>query len=364
LLVAGEEPSEIGGSDKTAGSGGLRYVSDARAGIRRRRHGRSFAYAEPDGTLLSEPRVLARIRALAIPPAWVDVWICPYANGHIQATGRDARGRKQYRYHPRFREVREGAKYDHLIAFARALPGVRRRVGEHMALPGLPKEKVLATVVHLLDTTLIRVGNDNYARQNRSYGLTTLQNRHVAVEGSEIRFRFNGKGGKQWLLTVRNRRVAKVVKACQELPGQELLQYLDENGNPQDVSSEDVNAYLRKITGQDITAKDFRTWAGTALAAFALDRLGGFNSAAQAKRNVRAAMAEVAARLGNTSTICRKCYVHPQLLEAYLKGDFVLQINRRQNGAARQASTQLQPEEAAVLAFLESRAVKGELTRS
>jgi DNA topoisomerase-1 len=264
-----------------AETAGLRYVTDARPGIRRRKSGKGFAYARADGTKLTEPDILRRIKSLAIPPAWTDVWICPFADGHLQATGRDAKSRKQYRYHPRFREVRESTKYEHLVAFAEALPVIRDKVREHMALRGLAREKVLATVVHLLETTLIRVGNDDYAKQNNSYGLTTLKTRHVAVDGNEVRFRFTGKSGKQWSLRVRDRRIAKIIRACQELPGQELLQYLDEDGKPQDVTSSDVNTYLKEITGKDITAKDFRTWAGTVLAAMALNEVKSFDSAAR-----------------------------------------------------------------------------------
>jgi DNA topoisomerase I len=263
---------------------GLRHVSDTRPGIRRRKSGKGFTYTRPDGSRLIEADVLRRIKSLAIPPAWTDVWICPSADGHIQATGRDAKGRKQYRYHGCFREVREGTKYEHVVEFAEALPAIRAKVREHMALRGLPREKVLATVVHLLETTLIRVGNDDYAKQNNSYGLTTLKTRHVAVDGNEVRFRFTGKSGKQWSLRVRDRRIAKIIRACQELPGQELLQYLDDEGKPQDVTSSDVNAYLKEITGKDITAKDFRTWAGTVLAAMALNEVKSFDTAAQAKR--------------------------------------------------------------------------------
>jgi DNA topoisomerase-1 len=263
-------------------------VSDTRPGIRRKKSGGGFVYTRADGTKLSEPDVPKRIKALAIPPAWTDVWICPWADGHVQATGRDAKGRKQYRYHARFREIRECTKYEHVIAFADALPSIREKVREHMAVRGLPREKVLATVVHLLESTLIRVGNDDYAKQNNSYGLTTLKNRHVAVDGNEVRFRFTGKSGKQWSLRVRDRRIAKIIKACQELPGQELIQYVDDEGNCRDVTSTDVNDYLREITGKDITAKDFRTWAGTVLAAMALNELESFDSAAQAKRNLRA----------------------------------------------------------------------------
>ena len=270
--------------------------------------------------------MLKRIRVFGDPPAWTDVWICPFAEGHIQATGRDAKGRKQYRYHARFREVRESTKYEHVVAFADALSSIREKVRQHMALRGLPREKILATVVHLLKSTLIRVGNDDYAKQNNSYGLTTLKNRHVTVEGNEVRFRFTGKSGKQWSLQVRDRRIAKIIKACQELPGQELIQYVGEEGTCRDVTSTDVNDYLREITGKDITAKDFRTWAGTVLAAMALNEIESFDSAAQAKRNLRAAIEKVSARLGNTPTICRKCYIHPEVLNSYMDGNLVIEL--------------------------------------
>ena len=338
-----------------AESAGLRYVSDARPGIRRRKSGKGFTYARADGSKLTEPDVLRRIKALAIPPAWTDVWICPFADGHVQATGRDARGRKQYRYHARFREVRDSTKYEHVVAFAEVLPAIRERVREHMALRGLSRDKVLATVVQLLETTLIRVGNDDYAKQNESYGLTTLKGRHVAVDGNEVRFRFTGKGGKQWSLRVKDRRIAKIIRACQELPGQELLQYVDEDGKPQDVTSSDVNAYLKEITGRDITAKDFRTWAGTVLAAMALNEMQSFDSAAQAKRSLRTAIENVAARLGNTATICRKCYVHPEILSSYLDGNLVLEIKSAVESELREGLPDLRPEEAAVLALLRSR---------
>jgi DNA topoisomerase I len=341
-----------------AESAGLRYVTDARPGIRRKKAGTGFSYTRPDGSRLTEPDTLKRIRALAIPPAWTDVWICPFPDGHIQATGRDAKGRKQYRYHARFREVRESTKYEHVVAFADSLPSIRETIREHMALRGLPREKVLATVVHLLDTTLIRVGNDDYARQNNSYGLTTLKNRHVAIERDEVRFRFTGKGGKQWSLRVRDRRVAKIIRACQELPGQELLQYVDEQGNCQDVTSTDANEYLKEVTGKDITAKDFRTWAGTVLAAMALSELESFDSAAQAKRNLRSAIEKVSARLGNTPTICRKCYIHPEVLNSYMDGNLVLEIKSHAESELRSAVENLKPEEAAVLALLRGRLAK------
>jgi DNA topoisomerase-1 len=341
-----------------AESAGLRYVSDGRPGIRRKKAGTGFSYGRADGSKLTEKDVLKRIKALVIPPAWTEVWICPFADGHLQATGRDAKGRKQYRYHPRFREVRESTKYEHVVAFADALPAIREKVQEHMALRGLRREKVLATVVHLLETTLIRVGNDDYAKQNNSYGLTTLKNRHVSVDGNEVRFRFTGKSGKQWSLRVRDRRIAKIIKACQDLPGQELLQYVDEAGNCQDVTSSDVNDYLKEVTGKDITAKDFRTWAGTVLAAMALNELESFDSAAQAKRNLRAAIEKVAGKLGNTPTICRKCYVHPEVLNSYLDGKLVLELKEKAESELRGDVQSFKPEEAAVLALLRGRLAK------
>jgi DNA topoisomerase-1 len=343
------DPSEV------AESAGLVYVSDEQRGIRRERGGDVFRYVKPNGERVTDEAALERIRKLAIPPAWTGVWICTRANGHLQATGRDARGRKQYRYHPQFREVSEANKYEHMLAFARALPAIRARVAEHMALRGLPREKVLATVVHLLETTLIRVGNDDYAKQNKSYGLTTLRNPHVKVEGSELRFQFKGKSGKTWRLQVRDRRVARIVKACQELPGQDLFQYLDESGEQRSVTSADVNEYLREITGSDITAKDFRTWAGTVMAAMALRKFERFDSQAAARKNVCAAIERVASRLGNTPTICRKCYVHPEIFSSYAEGALLLEIKERVKDELRDDLTQLKPEEAAVLSLLEGR---------
>jgi DNA topoisomerase-1 len=358
LLLNSESAQTIVATKGAAESVGLRYVSDARPGIRRRKSGKGFRYTRVDGSRLSEPDVLQRIKALAVPPAWTDVWICPFAEGHIQATGRDAKGRKQYRYHARFREARETTKYQRVIGFADELPSIREKVEKHMALRGLPREKVLATVVHLLETTLIRVGNDDYAKENNSYGLTTLKNRHVAVEGNEVRFRFTGKSGKQWSLRVKDRRIAKIIRACQELPGQELLQYVDEEGNCQDVTSTDVNDYLKEITGRDITAKDFRTWAGTVLAATALNELESFDSTAQAKRHLRTALEKVSVRLGNTPTICRKCYVHPEVLNSFMDGNLVLELKSKGERELRGAIGSLKPEEAAVLALLRGRLAK------
>lgn len=340
---------------EAAEAAGLVYVSDEERGIRRERKGDGFAYFKPNGDPLTDEAALERIRKLAIPPAYTDVWICPKANGHLQATGRDARGRKQYRYHPQFREARESNKYEHMMEFARALPAIRTKLAEHMALRGLPREKVLATVVHLLETTLIRVGNDDYAKQNRSYGLTTLRNPHVKVDGSELRFQFKGKSGKTWRLQLKDRRIAKIVRACQELPGQRLFQYQDEAGEVREVTSADVNAYLKEVTGSDITAKDFRTWAGTVMAALALREFEAFDTQAAQKKNLKAAIERVAARLGNTPTICRKCYIHPEVLNAYVEGSLLLEIKEKVEEELREDLAALRPEEAAVLAMLEAR---------
>ncbi len=328
---------------------GLTYVCDEKPAIRRRRAGRGFLYLDARGRRVANPDTLNRIRALVIPPAWTDVWICAAADGHIQATGRDAKGRKQYKYHAEYREAREQTKYEHLLEFAAALPMIRAKVAEHMSLRGLPREKVLATVVHLLETTLIRVGNDEYARTNQSYGLTTLKSDHVAVRGSEVRFQFTGKSGKQWSLATRDRRVARIIRACQELPGQELLHYFDEDKALRAVSSGDVNAYLREIAGGDVTAKDFRTWAGTMLMARFLSGSPPFTSPTQARRAMSAAVKQVAAALGNTAAVCRKSYIHPAIAEAYLGGAFapIAGPESRASGLAG-----LTHEETAVLALL------------
>lgn len=334
---------------------GLSYVDADRPGLTRRKSGTGFSYRDAKGAPVRDPKTLKRIRALAIPPAYTDVWICPRANGHIQATGRDAKGRKQYRYHPDFREARDSTKFERIMAFADALPGIRARVDSDMGRRGLPREKVLATVVHLLEATLIRVGNDDYARTNKSYGLTTLRDPHVRIEGAELTFRFKGKSGKTWNLSVKDRRVARIVKSCQDLPGQDLFQYIDEGGERRDVTSADVNAYLREITGQDITAKDFRTWAGTVLAALALQEFEAFDSQAKAKKNLRGAIEGVAARLGNTPTICRKCYIHPEILDGYLEGALLLQVKDAVEDELRGDLESLKPEEAAVLGLLRTR---------
>jgi DNA topoisomerase-1 len=338
-----------------AASAGLVYVSDAGPGIRRLKRGDKFRYVDANGKSVTGLRALQRIKALAVPPAYTDVWICADPDGHIQATGRDAKGRKQYRYHAKFRELREGTKYEHMLEFAVLLPQIRARIDKDMRLPGLPREKVLATIVHLLETTMIRVGNENYAKENKSYGLTTLQNRHVQIDGSELKFSFKGKSGKQWNLQIKDRRVAKLVKSIQELPGQHLFQYLDTDKQRRDVSSSDVNAYLKEISGQAITAKDFRTWTGTVLAALALAEFERFNSATAAKKNIRAAIEKVAARLGNTPTICRKCYIHPEVLESYLSEELVLEIEQQAGEELSGNLSALNPEEMLVLAFLKRR---------
>ena len=331
---------------QAAEAAGLTYVESDSVGFERQRIGKNFAYRTSAGRRLRDRGHLARIRHLAVPPAWRDVWICADPRGHIQATGRDERGRKQYRYHGEFRELREQAKYEHLAAFARALPAIRERVRHDLGLSGLPREKVIATIIDLLERTLIRVGNDDYARENKSYGLTTLKNGHITVQGAELRFVFKGKSGRVWRLKVRNRRVAKVVRACQDLPGQRLFQYADDEGTTHTITSTDVNLYLREVSGLDISAKDFRTWAGTVQAATALQRAGAPDSGRDAKLKLKVALQEVASRLGNTITICRKCYVHPQVIDSFQAGEL--------NGALQNSGELdgLTSVEAAVLAFL------------
>ena len=331
---------------------GLTYVNEHRPGLSRRRVGRGFIYLDTDGHRIRDRAVLGRIRSLAIPPAWRDVWICASLHGHIQAVGRDARGRKQYRYHPRWRESRDETKYERMLAFAHALPRIRARVRADLARPGLPREKVLATVVRLLERTLIRIGNEEYARANRSFGLTTLRTRHVAVRGATLRFRFRGKGGREHLVDVRDPRLARIVRRCQDLPGQELFQYVDDGGDRQTIDSADVNAYLREIAGAEFTAKDFRTWAGTVLAALALAETAVFASTREARRNITRAVETVAARLGNTPAISRRCYVHPGVVDAYLEG---ATLDRRAAHALRSARAELNQSESGVLRFLEQR---------
>ena len=346
---------EIVDPQDAAESAGLLYVHDDEPGITRRRSGTGWSFRAPDGVAIKDAATIARIHKLAIPPAYTDVWICANPKGHIQATGRDDKGRKQYRYHAAFREVRDSAKYEHVTAFAEALPTIRSTVKAHMALHGLPRKKVLATIVYLLETTLIRVGNEGYAKHNQSYGLTTLEDRHVDAHGADLRFEFKGKSNKMWKLKLHDRRVAKIVKACHDLPGQHLFQYLDHEGHRHGVSSHDVNDYLREITGRDVSAKDFRTWAGTVLAALALHEFGSIDTEAKAKKNVRAAIERVSARLGNTPTICRKCYVHPAVVNSYMSGELLLEIKAEVDAELRENLPRLKPEEAAVLALLERR---------
>lgn len=306
-------------SVEAAKAAGLRYVTDRRPGIRRHRSGKNFRYVGEDGKAVRDAETLGRIKSLVIPPAWEDVWICPVANGHLQATGRDARGRKQSRYHPRWRETRDANKYERMAEFAKALPKIRRRVTRDLKKPGLPRERVLATIVSLMERTHIRVGNEEYARTNKSYGLTTMRNRHVDVHGSEVTFTFQGKSGVKHAISLQDKRLAKIVRQCEDLPGQELFEYVEADGGVKSVNSSDVNAYLQEITGEHFTAKDFRTWAGSVLACELLQAFEPFASAAEAKRNVVQAIAAVAKELGNTPSVCRKCYVHPAVLETYLE---------------------------------------------
>ncbi|MFC3713714.1 DNA topoisomerase IB [Sphingoaurantiacus capsulatus] len=336
--------------EAAAEAAGLSYVSDERPGITRRKQGQSFAYFHPDGSRVTDEKTLDRIRALAVPPAYTDVWISRRANGHIQATGRDAKGRKQYRYHARFRETRDSNKYERMLEFAAALPAIRERVDADMRKHGLPREKVLATIVHLLETTMIRVGNADYAKQNKSFGLSTLRNRHVDIDGSEVRFAFKGKSGKAWNVSIRDRRVARIVKSIQELPGQQLFQYLDESGERCEVSSTDINDYLREISGRDITAKDFRTWTGTVLTALALAAAEPVENERGVKARLKEAICDVAAALGNTPTVCRKAYIHPEVIGAFSEHDLGLRIAK---GADKKG--ELRAEEKAVFNLLKRR---------
>ncbi|HXD71856.1 MAG TPA: hypothetical protein VN615_18450 [Gaiellales bacterium] len=349
MSATAENPREA------AKDAGLRYTTDDRPGITRRRRGRGFQYIDRDGRTITDRGERARIDSLAIPPAWTDVWICPSPNGHLQATGRDARGRKQYRYHPRWRVMRDEVKYGRMIAFGEALPKIRRRVDRDMARRSLSKPRVVATVVRLLDETSIRVGNDEYARENHSFGLTTMRKRHVEIEGSRIAFRFRGKGGKVSEVDVSDPRAARVLRRCEGLPGQHLFQYIDEDGDPIDVDSDDVNDYLRDVTGADFTAKDFRTWTGTVLAAWALEELGEAGSPTQAKRQVVRAVESVAKELGNTPAVSRSSYVHPQVFETHLEGNLTRELGRKADRRVAQGLRGLSPEEAAVLALLRRR---------
>src|SRR5437868_3798860 len=314
---------------ESAKAAGLRYVSDTAPGIRRKRAGKGFYYVDAEGKRVRDTETLARIKSLVIPPAWTGVWICPNPKGHLQVTGRDSRGRKQSRYHPRWREVRDETKYERMIVFGAALPMIRERVEQDLALPGLPRAKVLATIVRLMETTLIRVGNEEYARQNGSYGLTTLRNKHVNVDGSIVTFHFQGKSRVEHTVDITDRRLARIVEGWHDIPGYELFQYVDKDGTPHSVDSADVNEYLREVSGEDFTAKDFRTWAGSVLACEMLWELEKFESETEAKKNVVKAIKEVAARLGNTPSVCRKCYVHPVVLNCYMSGTLLEGVKRR-----------------------------------
>ena len=340
---------------EAAEEAGLRYVSDDQPGYTRKKKGDDFEYLDTKGQPITDETRLLRIKRLAIPPAYTDVWICPTPNGHLQATGRDARGRKQYRYHEKWRDARDETKYDRMLIFGAALPKIRKRVEADLALPGLPKNKVLAAIVSIMERTFIRVGNEEYARTNNSYGLTTMRNKHVDVKGAKVQFKFRGKSGIVHEVDIADRRLARIVKKVQDLPGQELFAYVDENGAVIDIKSQDVNGYLREITGEDFTAKDFRTWAGTVLAAVALNHLDVSESKTEAKKNVKNAISAVAKILGNTPAVCRKCYVHPAVLETYLNGNMIEGLKRKTEQALAQNLPDLRSVEAAVMTFLHDR---------
>lgn len=344
----------------SARTAGLRYVTDLKPGLRRIGSGKGFRYLDAEGKVVRDTETLARIKTLAIPPAWTNVWICPSSVGHLQATGRDSRGRKQYRYHPQFRKVRDEAKFNRLVAFGQALSQIRRKVERDLKLPGLSREKLLATIVRLLETTLIRVGNEEYARENASFGLTTLRNRHVKVTGARLHFEFKGKSGIRHAIDLEDRRLAKILRRCQELPGEELFQYIDDGGDRHSIGSEHVNEYLQSITGAEFTAKDFRTWGGTVLAVEQLETLEDYESVAQAKRNVVYAIEIVARRLGNTRTICQKCYVHPSLIDAYLDGRLLQLLKQAAAGEVSRPLPKLTRHETKVLRLLDKLVKKTE----
>jgi DNA topoisomerase I len=333
---------------EAARDAGLRYVTDDRPGITRRRAGTGFSYRDQFGDRINERAEIERIRSIAIPPAWTSVWICPNPRGHIQATGRDVRGRKQYRYHPEWRAVRDASKFDRVLAFGRALPAIRARLEEDLRLPGAPRERVLATVVSMIDQTLMRVGNEEYARANNSYGATTLRNDHVEVDGAEIVVTYRGKHGKEHRATFHDRRAAAVIRRCQDLPGECLFTYLDEHDNPRRVESGDVNDYLREIAGSEFTVKDFRTFGGTALCFRMLEDAGTPSSAREAASVIVAVVKMVAVRLGNTPAVCRSSYVHPLVLSAYAEGDLTVARDA-------EADEHLSADEARLLTFLADR---------
>ena len=363
-----ERDREVVDPAASARAAGLRYVDDHRPGLRRRRAGKkvrqgrrwvdAFAIEDEAGHVIRDAATLERVRKLAVPPAWRDVWICPFPEGHLQATGRDARGRKQYRYHPRWREERDGTKYTRMIALGHALPGLRRRVAADLRRPGLPREKVLATVARLLETTFIRVGNEEYARSNKSFGLTTLKDRHVQIGTTKLRFRFRGKSGVEHEISVEDPIMTRIVRRCRDLPGQELFQYVADDGSPVAIDSADVNDYIREAAGDDFTAKDFRTWAGTVLAATALGQLrAGRRAVRPNNREVARAISGVAQRLGNTVAVCRKCYVHPAVIASYLDGSLPSTLAARRDVRLSGTAAGLRADEAAVLRLLERREV-------
>jgi DNA topoisomerase-1 len=341
---------------ESAKAAGLRYVTDDEPGIRRQRRGKGFTYIDPQRRTVKDEKTLERIQKLVIPPAWTDVWICPRPNGHLQATGRDARGRKQYRYHANWREVRDETKFGRMIAFGESLPKIRERIDRDMSQRGLGREKVLATVVKLLETTLIRVGNKEYVKQNNSFGLTTLRDQHVDVDGATLRFEFRGKSGKEHSVEVHDRRLARIVKQCRDVPGQKLFQYLDGDGERQSVSSEDVNAYLRETTGEDFSAKDFRTWGGTVLALSALLEVGACESEREANKAVVEAIKHVSGQLGNRPAICRKYYVHPVVIQSFLEGTLRDTLEDAVEDSPADESNGLRRLEAQVLRLLKGRA--------
>jgi DNA topoisomerase-1 len=342
-------------AQRSAEQAGLRYVTDHQPGIHRIRVGAGFRYRTPTGALVRDSATLKRIRSLAIPPAWTDTWICSDPRGHLQAVGRDARRRKQYRYHPRWREVRDENKYNRMISFGEVLPKFRQQVHRDIRRQGLGREKVLAAVVRLLELSALRVGNDEYANHNHSYGLTTLRHRHAAVSGSTITFRFRGKSGKSQRAAIEHPILSRIVRQCQDLPGQDLFQYVDAEGKTHDITSGDVNDYLMAITGKDFTAKDFRTWTGTVLAALVLREFEPMGSKAKVKRNIVRAIEQVAQRLGNTPSVCKKCYTHPVILESYLDGALVAALRHTAEREIRTSLKRLRPEEAAVIALLQQR---------
>ncbi len=348
-------PTIILDPEESARAAGLRYVSDDGPGIRRKKAGKGFSYLGLNGQPIRDKAIIERIHSLAIPPAYQNVWICPDPRGHIQATGFDERGRKQYRYHPKWREVRDETKFARTIAFARALPKIREKTAQDLAKKGFPREKVLAAIVQLLEKTAIRVGNEEYARQNKSYGLTTMRNQHAQVEGGTVHFHFRGKSGKWHDIDLQDRKLAAIIKKMSDLPGQSLFQYRDDEGNLHHVESADVNAYLKEIAGEEFTAKDFRTWAGTVAASLALAEFEKFDNERAAKSNIVTAIKSVSEKLGNTPAVCRKSYIHPAVIESYMDGSMLESLKQKAEEALEEEMASLRPEEAAVLGLLQQK---------